>query len=61
MMGWVGDVGWAGWTVMTVCMLVFWAVVIFLPIVLGYTVWCYANMWGRVTADEIETRAHSAY
>ena len=39
----------------------FWAVVIFLPIVLGYTVWCYANMWGRVTADEIETRAHQAY
>ncbi|MCE1237406.1 MAG: cytochrome d ubiquinol oxidase subunit II [Hyphomicrobiales bacterium] len=39
----------------------FWAVVIFLPIVLAYTVWCYANMWGRVTADEIETRAHSAY
>ena len=39
----------------------FWAVVVFLPIVLGYTVWCYANMWGRVTADEIEARAHSAY
>lgn len=39
----------------------FWAVVIFLPIVLGYTVWCYANMWGRVTAGEIEARAHSAY
>ena len=39
----------------------FWAVAIFLPIVLGYTVWCYANMWGRVTADEIESRAHSAY
>ena len=38
----------------------FWAVAIFLPIVLGYTVWCYANMWGRVTADESETRAHSA-
>ncbi len=39
----------------------FWAVVVFLPIVLGYTVWCYAQMWGRVTAAEIETRAHSAY
>ena len=39
----------------------FWAVVVFLPIVLAYTVWCYAAMWGRVTAVEIETRAHSAY
>ncbi len=39
----------------------FWAVVIFLPIVLAYTAWCYAAMWGRVTADEIEARAHSAY
>ena len=39
----------------------FGAVVIFLPIVLAYTVWCYANMWGRITADEIEARSHSAY
>ena len=39
----------------------FWAVVVFLPIVLAYTVWCYAHMWGRVTAAEIEARAHSAY
>jgi len=39
----------------------FWAVVVLLPIVLGYTVWCYANMWGRVTAKDIETQSHSAY
>ncbi len=39
----------------------FWAVVIFLPIVLAYTVWCYWRMWGRVTADEISARSHSAY
>ena len=39
----------------------FWAVVIFLPIVLAYTVWCYARMWGRVTAAEIDARSHSAY
>ncbi len=39
----------------------FWAVVIFLPLVLAYTVWCYAAMWGRVTAGEIEARSHSAY
>lgn len=39
----------------------FWAVVIFLPIVLAYTLWCYANMWGKVTVDEIRARSHSAY
>ncbi|WP_319529798.1 cytochrome d ubiquinol oxidase subunit II [uncultured Cohaesibacter sp.] len=39
----------------------FWAAVIFVPIVLAYTIWCYARMWGRVTVDEIEARSHSAY
>lgn len=39
----------------------FWAVVIFLPIVLGYTVWCYSRMWGKVTEQEIQARSHSAY
>ena len=39
----------------------FWAAVIFVPIVLSYTIWCYARMWGRVTVEEIEARSHSAY
>lgn len=39
----------------------FWAVVIFLPIVLAYTLWCYWRMWGRVTAEDIGARSHSAY
>lgn len=39
----------------------FWVVVIFLPIVLCYTVWCYAHMWGKVTVGEIQARNHSAY
>ncbi len=39
----------------------FWAVVIFLPIVLAYTVWTYARMWGKVTVAEIRERAGSAY
>ncbi|MBF6456106.1 MULTISPECIES: SHOCT domain-containing protein [Nocardia] len=30
MTGWVSQTGWAGWTVMAVCMLVFWAAVIYL-------------------------------
>jgi cytochrome d ubiquinol oxidase subunit II len=39
----------------------FWAVVVFLPIILGYTVWTYRRMWGKVTVQEIQLRAHSAY
>jgi len=39
----------------------FVAVLIFLPIVLAYTVWCYARMWGRVTAADIDANSHSAY
>jgi cytochrome d ubiquinol oxidase subunit II len=39
----------------------FWAVVVFLPIVLGYTVWSYRRMWRRVSVGEIREHAHSAY
>ena len=39
----------------------FWAVILLLPIVLAYTIWCYARMWGKVTAAEIAARSHSAY
>lgn len=38
----------------------FWAVVIFLPIIVGYTTWNYYKMWGKVTEKEIEGR-FSAY
>lgn len=38
----------------------FWAVMIFLPIILGYTLWNYYKMWGKVTTEEIEGR-FSAY
>jgi cytochrome d ubiquinol oxidase subunit II len=39
----------------------FWAAVIFLPIVLSYTAWCYTRMWGKVTAAGIKASGHSAY
>lgn len=39
----------------------FWAVIIFLPIVLAYTVWAYASMWGKITMEEIEANTHEAY
>ena len=38
----------------------FWAVVIFLPIVIAYTLWNYYKMWGKVTVEEIGQR-FSAY
>jgi cytochrome d ubiquinol oxidase subunit II len=37
------------------------AVVVLLPIVLIYTVWCYVHMWGRVTSEDIAAQSHSAY
>lgn len=39
----------------------FWSVVIFLPIVLAYTVWCYARMWRKVSIEEIRAQNHQAY
>jgi len=39
----------------------FWAVAVFLPIVLIYTIWCYTRMWGVVTEDDIAARGSSAY
>lgn len=39
----------------------FWATVIFLPIVIFYNIWCYRRMWGKVTIQHIRDNAHSAY
>ncbi len=41
-------------------MVMFWAVVIFLPLIIGYTLWNYYKMWGKVTTQDIEER-FSAY
>jgi cytochrome bd ubiquinol oxidase subunit II len=38
----------------------FWAVVIFLPIVISYTLWNYRKMWGRLSIEEMQERT-SAY
>jgi cytochrome d ubiquinol oxidase subunit II len=38
----------------------FWAVVIFLPIVIGYTLWNYRKMWGQLSIEEMQERT-SAY
>ncbi|MBI1421813.1 MAG: cytochrome d ubiquinol oxidase subunit II [Gammaproteobacteria bacterium] len=39
----------------------FWAAVVFVPIILAYTVWTYRAMWGRVTVQQIQDNTHSAY
>jgi cytochrome d ubiquinol oxidase subunit II len=41
--------------------LMFWAVVIFLPIILLYTAWVYRVMSGKVTEQHIEQDKHSVY
>lgn len=35
--------------------------IIFVPIVLLYTIWCYYKMFGRVTKHDIERNTHSLY
>ncbi|MBK5966014.1 cytochrome d ubiquinol oxidase subunit II [Thiocystis minor] len=39
----------------------FWAAVIFIPLILAYTTWTYAKMWRRVTVEEIQAQDHLAY
>lgn len=39
----------------------FWAAVIFVPIILAYTVWTYRVLWGRVTVQSIQDNTHSVY
>ncbi len=40
---------------------IFWVAMLFVPIILGYTTWCYAKMWRRVTVQEIREQDHLAY
>ncbi|MBJ7221654.1 MULTISPECIES: cytochrome d ubiquinol oxidase subunit II [unclassified Brenneria] len=35
--------------------------IIFVPIVLSYTAWCYYKMFGRITKEHIEQNTHSMY
>ena len=41
--------------------LMFWATLIFLPIVIAYTSWVYSVLRGKVTEEGIEKEKHSAY
>ncbi|WP_257266127.1 cytochrome d ubiquinol oxidase subunit II [Endozoicomonas sp. ONNA2] len=35
--------------------------VIFVPVILGYTIWCFYKLWSRMTAERIEQESHSLY
>lgn len=37
------------------------AAMIFVPIILAYTTWCYYKMFGRLTKEQIENNTHSLY
>ncbi|KEA62854.1 Cytochrome d ubiquinol oxidase subunit II [Marinobacterium lacunae] len=38
-----------------------YAAIIFVPIVLGYTLWCYRALWGRTSVEFIQNNDHSTY
>ncbi|KFD17798.1 MULTISPECIES: cytochrome d ubiquinol oxidase subunit II [Tatumella] len=37
------------------------AAIIFVPLILAYTAWCYYKMYGRITKEDIERNSHSLY
>ena len=37
----------------------FWAAIVFVPIILSYTSWCYNKMWGSQTVKTIQENDHS--
>ncbi|HEY0287376.1 MAG TPA: cytochrome d ubiquinol oxidase subunit II [Pseudomonas sp.] len=37
------------------------AAAIFVPLILCYTLWCYAKMWGKVTTSHIDSNPHGLY
>ncbi len=41
--------------------LMFWATMIFVPLIVGYTSWAYRIMRGKVTAAHVEAGSHSLY
>ncbi len=38
-----------------------YAAIVFVPIILAYTIWCYYKMFGRITEEHIESNSHSLY
>lgn len=38
-----------------------WAALIFVPLILLYTLWCYRMLWGKITVAFIRSNDHTAY
>ncbi|SKA71891.1 cytochrome d ubiquinol oxidase subunit II [Thiothrix eikelboomii] len=38
-----------------------WAALIFVPLILIYTLWCYRMLWGKITLAFIRSNDHTAY
>lgn len=38
-----------------------YAAIIFVPLVLGYTLWCYRALWGKTSVEFIRNNDHSTY
>ena len=41
--------------------IMFWAAMLFVPIIISYTLWCYKVMWGKHTIDSIRENSHTLY
>lgn len=41
--------------------IMFWVSAFFVPLIIGYTTWCYKAMWGHVTEEHVEKNSHSLY
>lgn len=41
--------------------IMFWVAMIFVPIVLSYTLWGYYKMWGKITTEQVEANKYGMY
>jgi cytochrome d ubiquinol oxidase subunit II len=37
------------------------AAIIFVPTVLGYTLWCYRSLWAKISVEYIQDNDYSSY
>lgn len=41
--------------------IIFWVAMIFVPLILSYTTWCYWIMWEKMSAEKIKENSHTLY